>query len=415
MLYLFIFLFPWQIVFIWQENFLGGEKWQYGTYLTYGTELLLWVIILLYFISKYYSSEKLVINKKKCFLASLFIVWAGLSIFFSADNELSLYHWLRLLEGGLLFFIILGTKLDLKKVSWSFVLAGVFQSVLAMDQFFFQRIIASKWLGMSQQLSEDLGVVVISDGAHRFLRAYGTFSHPNVLGGFLVVCLMFSLLIYFFHSSGRLKVISLAFGILIFVAVLFSFSRSAILAFLLSYALLYIYLLSKKRFWEATKVLSYLALVFILLFSLYQSLFITRLEASEELEVNSVQLRFDSIDTSKDIIGDNFMFGVGIGNYTYVLANNNPGLMAWQYQPVHNIFLMVFSELGIIGFMIFSLLCVSLFSFSVYNIKSNPIGVSLLVIVFTIGLFDHYLWTNYVGIILFWLVLALTTQKTNEI
>lgn len=42
-------------------------------------------------------------------------------------------------------------------------------------------------------------------------------------------------------------------------------------------------------------------------------------------------------------------FGVGIGRYTNAVQSLYPNHPAWSYQPVHNIYLLILVELGIVG------------------------------------------------------------------
>jgi len=105
------------------------------------------------------------------------------------------------------------------------------------------------------------------------------------------------------------------------------------------------------------------------------------------------------------------MKGIGIGNYTaYTNAKDQLYGVEKQssaYQPVHNIYLLVISELGIFG-----LLALLLFLLSNTRCLTwkNPwtLGLSLAVVsLLTIGLFDHYLWTLHFGILLFWITFSL--------
>jgi len=97
----------------------------------------------------------------------------------------------------------------------------------------------------------------------------------------------------------------------------------------------------------------------------------------------------------------------------------NPNLSPWLYQPVHNIYLLIYSETGIFGIGAFALLIIFLlrdflkgavFRFGGYVILFPFVGMLL------IGLTDHFLWTLHQGRLIFWLSLSLLTYiNRNDI
>ena len=78
-------------------------------------------------------------------------------------------------------------------------------------------------------------------------------------------------------------------------------------------------------------------------------------------------------------------------------------LSGWLHQPVHNIYLLIAAETGLLGLMAF------LF-FLYLLIKKKPrltIFCLLLVSFLIIGLFDHFFWTLQQGQMVFWLILGI--------
>jgi O-antigen ligase len=84
-------------------------------------------------------------------------------------------------------------------------------------------------------------------------------------------------------------------------------------------------------------------------------------------------LRFEIFSNSFEIIKDNFVFGVGLGGYAQAAYNED--INAYP----HNLFLEVFVELGICGFLIFVLINIIAFniSFSILR-KKNGLIISLM-------------------------------------
>jgi MoaA/NifB/PqqE/SkfB family radical SAM enzyme/O-antigen ligase len=406
LVYLFIFLLPWQAVWIIRESFIDGFKWHQGTFLIYVIEILLVFVFLLSLFN--FKIKKI---NKKIFIPIFFLVfWSALSIVWSGNKLLSFFWFLKILEGVVIFLVVINCKIDFKKIYIAFVLSGFFQSVLAIWQFFTQKIVASKWLGMSSHLPSDIYSSVVGVGGIRWLRAYGTFSHPNILGGFLVVCFLFVVYLYFNYSAGWKKIFSLIAIIFISTGLFFSFSRSAILAVIISYFFIFVYFIFKKKF-EIIKLSFYLLFLFVFLFSAYRPLVLARVYGSERLEEKSIEQRIDSLREAKSIILDNPFLGVGIGNYTNYLSMVKPDFPGWHYQPAHNIYLMVLAELGVVGFFLFGLI---LF-FAFYLSSGNPFVFSTLIVFLVVGFFDHYLWTSYFGIVLFWFILSLSFKTNNPV
>ncbi len=181
-------------------------------------------------------------------------------------------------------------------------------------------------------------------------------------------------------------------------------------------------------------------------------------------------------NVSRETISDNFIFGSGSGTSVFqinsYLNKNNiyQKLEPWQYQPAHNIYLLIASEIGIIGFVIFALFIVKiiLYNFKIIkkplnkhfllnnNINNSPIVsretiekdslakfvtvslsnydkfsvlptlrqaqgdnvvksrnllshylLAILISFLFIGVFDHYFWTLQQGRLIFWLILGL--------
>ena len=95
------------------------------------------------------------------------------------------------------------------------------------------------------------------------------------------------------------------------------------------------------------------------------------------------------------------LIGVGLGNYLTELPNYLVSRQIYFLQPVHNIYLLILSETGVIGF--------SFFLFVLWNTLKNRFRIihySLFIILF-LGLVDHYPLTLQQGQLLFTLLLAM--------
>src|SRR3989344_4800092 len=323
--YLFIFFVPLQTRWIWHRGFINGGAWEYGTFSIYGTEILLWVILILYFVQQIKSFKFQVssfkINSKTVIILSLFglIAVSSLSIFWAGAKYVAFNSTFLSLEGAALWMFIVRFPLDLKKIAWSFSFSGVMQSILAFWQFGTQNVYGSKWLGMAaQNPSMVAGESVIETGSRRFLRAYGTFSHPNILGGFLVISILLSIYLYFRSKERKSQVLGLVFGITNIFGLTLTFSRSAFVAFIVS-SILYLVFIFFRGKGNLTRAIFFTVMFMAstLFFGIiFQSIISPRFNGGTRLEQKSIAERGEYLKESFALVQNHMAVGVGKGNFT---------------------------------------------------------------------------------------------------
>ncbi|MDD2786274.1 MAG: O-antigen ligase family protein [Patescibacteria group bacterium] len=101
--------------------------------------------------------------------------------------------WVQVTLLAAFFVILLRADVNRRKVAFWFVVTLMPHALLAIMQFASQTVIGSSLLGMASQNPIDLGVSVVQTNVGRFLRAYGGFPHPNILGGWMAVGLLTAL------------------------------------------------------------------------------------------------------------------------------------------------------------------------------------------------------------------------------
>ena len=187
---------------------------------------------------------------------------------------------------------------------------------------------------------------------------------------------------------------------ILYSALLVSFSRSALIAFFITSPLLFF------KFKKTTKSLLVVYTCLVILISTaivipYKDLFLVRSTAAGRLEQKSLTERTTYIGQAWSLIKEKPLQGVGAGNYTLALPDSN------QYsQPVHNYWLLLWSEVGIFG-----LLGALIFWFyllmAAYSKNLHPIVIAL----FIFSLLDHWLLSSALGLLLFFTVAALITRE----
>lgn len=462
--YSLVFLLPWQTRWIYYYGKLNGGQWEYGTLSLFGTEIVLWTIFLLsLFVSKRRSAgvpcdetpaghdfgAKLGAKKearlpllepwkpkpsfwKPSFHTALilFATYFLFSFFWSLDKKIAIYYTLHIIEALILIHLILKIKFDYKKLFYIILTSSFIQAILGIYQFSNQFVSANKWLGIARQHPSDLGVSVVGTVLRRWLRAYGSFTHPNILAGFLAVGFLAGLYLVINHKVENKKqlygkLVLVFANLIVFLGLLLTFSRAAWIS-LFIVMLICCYFIFRGRNKIAKNNLKlflfYCLLLTALIVFVFREPFLSRTGLVEErLESKSTTERLVYYKDSWELIKKNPLFGVGVGNYTLAVHDllDSSRQQSWAYQPVHNIFVLMFAELGAIGFLLFLYLLFKIF-FKIKNGGSLEIEPPrefifyFLLLILLLGLFDHYLWTSYFGVMLLWLVVGLAIKKQEN-
>jgi O-antigen ligase len=311
------------------------------------------------------------------------------------------------------------TRVPLRVVAIGWIAGGIVQSVFAVWQFFVQYIPAQKWLGLAVHAANIPGAIVLQTDTERWLRAYGSFPHPNILGGYLVIALLCCLYFSYLYSSLRSRVIlSFSIGILM-SGLFFTFSRSAWVALVIALLWFLIYALRHRDARLLIPVMRFVVvggLIGASLVYMYWPLVNSRVTIDSYLEYASLRERVVYIDQALTLISRQPIIGQGIGNYTAgVYTQINSQIPGWLYQPVHNVFLLVWAELGVIG----AILCITLLgSLVIKNMRimnlPSVFNLASLTTIIVVSFFDHYWWTLYPGMSLFWVIIGLTMTHFSE-
>lgn len=433
LIYLLLFLLPWQITYILTSPVINNGEYIFGSIRVYGIDLLI-ILLLVLTLYKHFFIEK-IINKsllKKLLPLGLLIILGFTSLLWANDKMLGLYYSLKLLETGILILCLTTNTFKTKTALLLIVASSLLQAIIGFSQFIYQSDIFgnNKWLGISAHNPNEPGVSVVDTGLRRWLRAYGLLPHPNILGGFIASGLLIA--IYYYHQINlkflllkddaikkikKHRVSILLVISLLLLGLLATFSRSAIFGF--GCGLLIMLILFFKNNPENKKQLTkswlnivvLLAIVSVSFLLMYQPVFKTRLMGQQRLENKSINERIDYSKQALIIAQNNWLLGTGIGNYTTALQTEiNEQLPGYNYQPVHNIYILFLVEFGILGLIFVLYLLRQLIKYFFSDTK-NILLASLLIMYAIIGLFDHYFLTIHFGIILLATIIGLTIKE----
>jgi O-antigen ligase len=309
----------------------------------------------------------------------------------------------------------------------SLIVAASIQSCIGLLQCMNNRMLGIDALGESIVEVGGYGASSVYLPVGILLRAYGTFPHPNLLGGFLVA----SGIVGLFSSEILAKWLKekwskdkdrivrncisgayAGFLILISLGIIATWSRSAITAWIIA-VIIWTGSLFMKR-WKKKGICMYIAALFIVLLSVGMWVSVGNDEVSRTLRerfINqsavtdvSVSERSELNEEAMKMISNDPLFGVGIYGFTKEVADSElfgqGGIRL--IQPVHNVVLLAISEVGLSGVIFLAAFAVILFRRITLSGYTVAAGMFLVISMMT----DHYLWTLPQGLAIWGIVLA---------
>jgi len=336
---------------------IGGVDIEPGTVSMFGTQIAAILLVILALLSVASQGGVSPGWKKDPFpLAALLIVAsaylsAALSVRFTSG--LVEASWVAL--GAAVFCAVRMLKPSTTIAAMALVAGAIVQALLGAVQFVTQEAAANKWLGMAVHLPSDVGASVVGTAGGRWLRAYGTLSHPNDLGMYLAIAAVLALAFAagqerWMRRLGMAAAIVCAFGLVL------TFSRSAAIGFTAGLVTLAIPALICTGKWRPRLSPSLIAaavgLVALIAASLalYEPV-VSRVTADGRLERISIEERGSQIEDARSLLMRSPLLGVGPGMMPYAMHRVDPGRDPWDYQYVHNTPLLVAVETGLLGFM----------------------------------------------------------------
>src|SRR3989338_1272300 len=398
--YLLVFSLPFQtrlILFQWGSSSSFGTSGGFNEYQAaffYFTDFL----IALIFISCLWRAIRTgsfgwrsIFASHSDFLLAAFVIIAGVSLYWANNFGLGIYQFLKLVEFVWLFFYIKNNfaVLNFSHTLWFLFSSAVFQALLADWQWHNQSSIGLKFLGESVLDPNLAGVAKLDIPNAKLIRPYGTFPHPNILAAFLSAAIFIFYWLYLSNKKpyGRIQISEwlkfLAFFILL-LGLFLTFSRLIIITFI------FLFLMRPEMFGRFGQL---------------------------SLAEQSVSLRWLYNEIAALMIANNPLTGVGFGNFTNRMAEFLPygtSLESWAIQPVHNIYLLIAAETGVIGLFFFLWFLISIVIKTIGSLRLNFTLERLTLLLITlaflfIGLFDHFFLTLQQGHLMLWIILALLT------
>jgi len=451
-----------------------------------------WLFVLLYNKTIKLSNYKLwityLIHKLYLLLPLLLVIWSFISISWSSNQIIAFYRSVKLLEFYLLYLYII-FRIIPKCSTWNILnflkiilFTGFIQSCLGIAQFISQKSVGLTFLKESITAPNIPGVAKIVLNGEKYIRAYGLFPHPNILGGFLVFSIILTVLyLKLFHVEQLVflrnrilnekgdnikeyfltkkqlfenKWLIKAILLIQLAALALTFSKSAILGLIIAF--LYIsfkffqicLIVSKCSTWNIWKfygmeqfnLFKHFRIAILSFLIILTSLWVIYKPDLNSLFFQSLKERLFYLNVPHGTFLDNFFHGTGFGQFVLSIPLfYQKVILPWQHQPIHNVFLLIWTELGIIGFGLFAWLIGKLFHMeqlenkeigdrkennlsilnNKYSILSSKIPLihfkGILLAFIFIMLFDHYFWDIQQGSLLLWMVIGVVAGLNRKL
>ncbi|MBW6441716.1 O-antigen ligase family protein [Patescibacteria group bacterium] len=408
--YLLVFLIPVNLGkhFELIESYVWGILTDYLIPTIYVQDILIILIVIFWILGgglkKISKNNFKILERKELQISSLLIFSILLSTFTSARFIPSIYAWVRIFLYFLLFIYIL-VEIPVEdhffRILNTLAISVIFLSVLGIAQYLNRGSVFNNYLVLGEQPYSEATFDVTRKMflGKTVIPSYGLFRHPNIFAGFLTLTLVW---LFTFIKKSKLYSISFILGI---ISLAFTFSYISWIVFIFG-VFLHLYLSKNPKYIKNKKrnitVAVYLVCALISIIPIFKFL--------SKIDDPSILRRYNFSRASYRMIKDHFLFGVGFNNSTIFMDEYNYETRDIRFtQPVHNIFLLIFSETGIFSFILFLL-----FIYFSGNKLINSSYFHLFLISFLqillIGSLDHYFITIHQTLLTFWLFMGLALQ-----
>ncbi len=351
--------------------------------------------VFIFFVLFFSFKDKKLKKNTKIFFSILFLFFTTKA--FLDNNLLStllIYRIFFYSLAAVYVFNFFSLKKNLKTISIIILISVLIQLVIGIVQFKTGHSLGLHFLGESNLVKGMFGTSFVDLNNVLFLRAYGTFPHPNILAGFSFLALFFSI------ANIKKEKINIATSILSTILIFLTFSRIIISLTVLFWIVYLIYSLF-KRMQEGKKIK---------VFSIYP-LFFTRFANLFFENDGSFSDRVELLKTSREILRNYPLWGIGVGKFVqgidYYPVYTAGGFLLLQ--PVHNVFLLILAEYG----MVFGipLLALILTILAGAFLKGNVLIKYGVFSILLVASFDHYLLTLPQGVLVFTFLLVFFSNQ----
>ena len=296
------------------------------------------------------------VDRRIFYPALAYLIIAALSLLSTNHLDLSLFELFRLAKATLILVVLPNVIRDERDLKFALVI--IFLTLAAESVLVFVQRITGSNVGL-MAFGESRRLMVQMQGFYLEPRPAGTLLHPNMMAIYINLVLFMGIaFLLALKPSWKLLPVAVAVG-MGFLALLFTLSRGGWVCFAVGYlamaAFLFVY---KPRRRQLVVWLTILAVVLAVAAVSVPTLVRTRLYSED---YRAAYLRIPLAKIALGIISKSPVLGIGLNTYpqevVLFLHNEMPTtLPTWYFLDnliVHNLFLLIAAEIGVIGMVAF--------------------------------------------------------------
>ena len=310
------------------------------------------IVLIVLYIFKIKRHEKLNFGSLDAFVL-LLLIFGGISVIFAIKPHVALYGMPGRYEGYLMilyyfsvFMLSTYVKDKYKKIIIYFILfSGLIELIYAIMQ-----VKNIHW--------------VVKTYNYGKIWATGLTTNPNFFSTLMLLCLCYSIGLYFDSKKTEIKIIYLLFTFLFMIGLLIGNSMSGVAGLIVSLLYLLVYSIKRKVF---VKLLLVLLIIFTSTFMIYKLNMTSLIKDFNKTTTETKEIVKGNIDenygtkrlfiwkNTLKIVPKNIWTGVGIDNFYYAFGDKPLWKGKYFYDKAHNEYLQVLITQGI--FALISYLC----------------------------------------------------------
>lgn len=293
----------------------------------------------------------------------LFMVWLGVSVALNETWELGAntgWFWVKCYLIGFYLRHNLYRYYSLRSVMIFLMMALFCEASLGLVQGITQTSIGAVQQYFGQEMEH---ISIYKAGVMSLVRVQGTFKHSNILGNWIVLLLPL-VVAKALMSTGRARLLYWVCSIIAGVTLVLTLSRGNWGAAVFGIIMMFYAtgaLTLKRINWPRFLLLGLITGVYLasLVFTYFDELSLFSKALAERVQMlpgsRSESTRYNLILGSAELIAENPWFGVGLGKSNELLHYTEYEIRDRFSSTVHNIFLIIATEGGIIGCLLFFL------------------------------------------------------------
>ncbi|NLJ98578.1 MAG: polymerase [Tissierellia bacterium] len=274
--------------------------------------------------------------------AILILISAITSVDFQGSLRDLIFHFIAL---GFVFVLVntIDTKRDFNIFITFLVIAATLVAILGLFQYTDAIRIEGSWTDFINNPSTNI-------------RIYSVLDNPNILAEYLVMTIPISIALFWYSKRIHKKLLFFITTSILLLSLVLTLSRGGWLG--LSFGMIVFALLVEK------KLLFIIPIFAIMVYSLPERILNRLMSIGNYLEDSSSSYRIKIWKIALEVIKDNWLVGVGLGYIPFKMVYESYASNMPTYH-IHNTFLQIVGEMGVMGLMVFTFFMFILFKYSI--------------------------------------------------